>query len=215
MQMDKKPIIITVVRHGETEWNRKGIQQGHLDSPLSESGIKQAKALSQRLKDEHYELIHTSSLGRALQTAEIINESLNIEIISHDDLREINLGIMQGLTKSEFENKYPEEYVKFTSNSPEYVIPEGESINQQYDRTIKRMNLIASASKQSKMLVITHGGNLGNIFKYVLGIPPGKKRNFSIFNMSLNTFSYENGDWQLLTWGDISPLRDLQVLDDF
>jgi probable phosphoglycerate mutase len=215
MPMDKKSKIITVVRHGETEWNRKGIQQGHLDSPLSETGVKQAKLLSLHLKNEKYEVIHTSSLGRAIQTAIIINESLNLEIIKHDDLREMNLGIMQGLTKIEFQNNYPDEYEKFSYNDPEYVIPGGESLRQQYERTIRFMKFIATSTKYSKILVITHGGNLEIIFKYVLGIPLDKEQNFSAYNSCLNTFKYEDGKWHLLTWGDISPLKSLDVLDDF
>jgi 2,3-bisphosphoglycerate-dependent phosphoglycerate mutase len=213
--MSDKPQIITVVRHGETEWNAKGIQQGHLNSGLTSEGVRQAKILARHLKGKNYEVIHASSLGRALETAGIINRKLKLEIIQEDGLRERNLGIMQGLTIDEFRIKFPEEHEKFISGDPDYMIPGGESVNQKSGRTIACMEKIVRESPYSKILVVCHGGNLDSLFKHVLGIPLNKKRNFSIFNSSLNTFLYENGRWQLLTWGDISPLKNLNVLDDF
>ena len=207
--------IITIIRHGETEWNRIGRQQGHLDSPLSEEGIKQAEMLANYLENKGYEVLYSSSLGRAVQTAEIINKKLKLKHIKDDALRERHLGIIQGSTIEEFENNYPDEYEKFRSNDPEYVIPDGESINQRYARTIDCMNKIARRTDFKKYLIVTHGGNLESIFKYVLGIPLDKKRNFSIFNSSLNNFEYDSGKWTMLTWGDISPLEGFVVLDDF
>jgi len=66
--MDRTEVII--VRHGQTEWNIKGIRQGNLDSRLTEKGMAQAKALAQRLAREHFTALYSSDLGRAVQTAE-------------------------------------------------------------------------------------------------------------------------------------------------
>ena len=73
--MKKTQVII--VRHGQTQWNLKLIRQGHLDSPLTEKGMAQAKALAQRLAQEKFSALYSSDLGRAVQTAEMIAEQFN------------------------------------------------------------------------------------------------------------------------------------------
>src|ERR1051325_11295740 len=60
---------IIIVRHGQTEWNIRGIRQGHLDSRLTERGMAQAKALGARLSREKFTALYSSDLGRAVDTA--------------------------------------------------------------------------------------------------------------------------------------------------
>ncbi|MGE5819264.1 MAG: histidine phosphatase family protein, partial [Deltaproteobacteria bacterium] len=77
--MERTQVII--VRHGETEWNIANIRQGHLDSPLTEDGLAQAKALARRLMRERFSALYSSDLGRAMQTARIIAETTGHEIV--------------------------------------------------------------------------------------------------------------------------------------
>ena len=63
---------ITLIRHGETEWNLSGRWQGHADSPLSSRGISQAKALGERIKTEEFDFFYSSDLGRAIHTSELV-----------------------------------------------------------------------------------------------------------------------------------------------
>ena len=69
---DVKTKVLFAVRHGETEWNLIAKQQGHLASPLTESGIKQAHALAESLFGKGIEVLYSSDFGRAVQRAEII-----------------------------------------------------------------------------------------------------------------------------------------------
>ena len=66
--------IITLIRHGETEWNLSGRWQGHADSPLSSRGVEQAKALGERIKSEEFDFYYSSDLGRALHTSKLVGE---------------------------------------------------------------------------------------------------------------------------------------------
>jgi len=84
-----------IVRHGQTQWNHRGVRQGHLDSDLTERGIAQANALASRLVREHFTRLYSSDLGRALRTAQIIAASTGHEIVTDARLRERNLGIFQ------------------------------------------------------------------------------------------------------------------------
>src|SRR5437899_11865837 len=104
--MKKTQVII--VRHGQTQWNLKLIRQGHLDSPLTERGIAQAKALGQRLAQEKFSALYSSDLGRAVQTAEMIANATGHNIITDARLRERHLGIFQGLNGDEIRERFPE-----------------------------------------------------------------------------------------------------------
>ena len=86
---------LTVVRHGETVWNNEGRQQGHLDSPLSPLGLRQAQAIANRLASERFNAIYSSDLGRAWATAERITACHDLEIHTDPRLRERHLGIFQ------------------------------------------------------------------------------------------------------------------------
>lgn len=63
---------VTFVRHGQTEWNRLGKQQGLADIPLDQTGIEQARKTAQLLKDEAFDCVYCSPLKRARQTAQMI-----------------------------------------------------------------------------------------------------------------------------------------------
>ena len=96
-------MILIITRHGETIENKQGIMQGHLPGTLSEHGIEQAKKLAERLKEEKIDFIYSSDLARAADTAkEIAKFHPNISINFTKELRERNLGELQGRKASEF-----------------------------------------------------------------------------------------------------------------
>ena len=81
-------MLIYFVRHGESEGNKKGLHQGP-EVPLSEEGIKQGKVLAERLKKHKIDVIYSSPMVRAKQTAEIISDKLKIPVESWENLKEI------------------------------------------------------------------------------------------------------------------------------
>ncbi len=204
---------VIIVRHGETLWNLQGIRQGHLNSPLTESGIVQARALGERLQRERFSALYSSDLGRAVQTAEMISALTGHEIRTDVRLRERHLGIFQGLSADQMKEKYPEEYRLNRSRSPDYVIPGGESIVQQVARNIAYLNEIAVKHLGQTIVVVTHGGVLSGLFRHTFSIPYSAPRRFEFVNAGLNTFVYQGGDWFLQTWGDVSHLEAGAISD--
>jgi broad specificity phosphatase PhoE len=89
------------VRHGETDWNLNKIYMGSMDIPLNPTGREQAKRVANLLKKEPIAHIVSSPLSRALETAEIIAETMQRPISIHHGFRESNLGILQGRPKSQ------------------------------------------------------------------------------------------------------------------
>ena len=197
---------LIIVRHGQTEWNIKGIRQGNLDSRLTEKGMAQAKALAQRLTREHFTALYSSDLGRAVQTAEEVASVTGHEIITDPRLRERHLGIFQGLSGEEIKQKHPEEYKLHRSLGPDYVIPGGESVKQQVARNIAYLNEIGSKHLGETIVVVTHGGVISGLFRHTFSIPFNAPRRFEFTNAGLNIFAYQEGNWFLLTWGDVSHL---------
>lgn len=152
--------MIYLVRHGETTWNRAGRQQGHDDSPLTDTGIEQARAAGRTLRREIAEIqsvcIETSPLGRARQTARIISEVLGIDpnaIIVTPLLVEHHLGSWQGLTPAEIDVRYPGAWQAREENKWDYVVPGGESYALVAERA---KQWLASNRHASTTIAVTH-----------------------------------------------------------
>ena len=127
---------VFITRHGQTEWNSLGRLQGRKDIELNEVGKEQALITGEKIKDEKIDIIITSPLKRARETAEIINKQFNVEIVEDDRLMERCYGDFEGITKVELKEKkiqYPEiddacNYLK-NINKPNPVIFVKESIS--------------------------------------------------------------------------------------
>jgi broad specificity phosphatase PhoE len=126
--------LIYLVRHGETVWNEAGRQQGQLDSPLTSKGLEQARAagrfLQKILPDELDVVLETSPLGRARATAELMAVELGIasaSIRSSPLLMEHALGVWEGLTHAEIDERFPGARQAREADKWRYVVEGGES----------------------------------------------------------------------------------------
>ena len=126
--------LIYLVRHGETVWNQAGRQQGQLDSPLTPKGVEQARAAGrflQRILPEELDVtLETSPLGRARATAELIAVELGIagpNVHSSPLLMEHALGVWEGLTCAEIDDRFPGARRAREADKWRYVVDGGES----------------------------------------------------------------------------------------
>lgn len=205
---------LIAIRHGETEWNKQGREMGQLDSPLTALGMKQAQTIADRLSSLAFTALYSSDLGRARDTAEIIASRCGKVVQLDDGLRERNMGIFQGLTRSEMYDRFPMERGEYERIGFEYVIPNGESARQRLARSVRVTTAIAKRHPNETVVVVTHGGFLMGFFEFVLGMPSGNGARFKRYNASFNSFNYESGTWNLETWNDTSHLHNLDTLDD-
>ena len=93
---------LLLVRHGETDWNRDGRWQGQSDTPLNELGRRQARELAEQL--DGVDVVYSSDLARARETAEILAERAGVEVRLDPRLRERGFGAWEGLTLAEIES---------------------------------------------------------------------------------------------------------------
>ncbi len=205
---------VYAVRHGETEWNLAGRPQGHLNSSLTEAGEMQARLVGKSLRDRGIRFIYSSDLGRAVQTAEIIGEALNLEVQLDSRLRERNLGPIQGLARADIHARYPEHSALVDSQDPDRALPEAETPREHYDRCVKGATELAARHPGDCILIVAHGGVLRSFFYHTIGIELHEPRRFSIFNAAINCFSISGDSWRLDTWGDTAHLNGMRVLDD-
>jgi 2,3-bisphosphoglycerate-dependent phosphoglycerate mutase len=126
--------MLYLLRHGETEWNRLRRRQGRGDSPLTLLGRRQAEAcgftLRKEITDRSGVVMHTSPLGRARTTAEIVRGCLGLpmERLSVEDcLVEHDYGEWQGMTSEEIDRRYPGARAERERNKWSYRVPGGES----------------------------------------------------------------------------------------
>ena len=145
-----------LVRHGETDWNARGLLQGWLDVPLNARGISQAHALAEHLQNRGFNRIWTSPLLRARQTAEIIAEHLGLEVSLHEGLRERHFGELQGQAKADLAMTHPVLMAAIHQRDPAVVFPGGESMEVFAARVGRALNDIQSHASEA-LLIIAHG----------------------------------------------------------
>lgn len=155
---------IYFVRHGETDWNKKKIYQGHTDIPLNEKGIQQAESAADYLKDREIEAVYTSDLKRAYRTGEIIARPHNLQPVTDNRLREINFGAWEGLDYNGIYAKYKKEFDDWYKDVFNTRIPKGGSFKDVLDNLLDFLH-DKSIQKYQEIVVATHGG----VIKALLG----------------------------------------------
>ena len=98
---------VIVVRHGQTEWNVEARIQGQGDSRLTAEGLSQAQAIAARLATEPFDVLVSSDLGRAAETARAIGERCAKPTVFDTRLRERCFGVGEGMTYEEIDRAYP------------------------------------------------------------------------------------------------------------
>ena len=152
---------IYTVRHGQTEWNKKGLYQGKTDVPLNEEGKKQAMLVKEKLKDKKIDLIISSPLKRAKETAALFLGERKVPVIEDARIQEISFGVYEGLTCGKDNYSIPDpEFHSFFEHPERYQTPPGgESLEELGARTKAFMeDIMHRPELQDKtVLVSSHG----------------------------------------------------------
>jgi broad specificity phosphatase PhoE len=184
---------LLLVRHGETDWNRERRFQGHADQPLNATGREQAEALAAELADEGIELIYTSDLSRARETAEIIAARLGAEVVPMRELREIDVGDWQGLSWPEIEERFPDGAQKWHETGQGWA--NGETYDELGVRVVAALRKIAAAHPDRRVLVVGHGGTFRATRAFIEGVsvPESRRRGSPIGNCEVFRVVTEDG----------------------
>jgi len=145
---------VIIVRHGRTEWNRIERFRGRADIALDEVGKKQAQAAANRIKSWPVSAIYSSPLRRALTTAEIIGDALQLDVQPTPGIIDIDYGEWQGLSVEDVSAKNGELYSQWIENPDEIQFPGGERFGDARDRVARTVDdLILKHPKETFVLV--------------------------------------------------------------
>lgn len=193
---------VCIIRHGETDWNKEGRIQGHIDIPLNETGHAQALAMASNASHFSFFAVYSSNLARAMETARALAQRENLEIQILPDLRERHYGIFQGVLKSEAPELYPEAYALYQTRDVHYNFENGESLITFEQRVTGVFDWLVKHHSNQQIAVVCHAGLLDIMYRHATSRSLESERDFDIPNSALNWFHHDGNRWHLDHWDD-------------
>jgi len=217
---------LLLIRHGETHGNHEERFQGKKEYALTERGKSQIARLGKRLSDEPLRTVYCSSLTRAEETAKAICESHELEPMVDHLLDEYSWGVIEGYTRAEIKEKYPELGMKLEENFYETSIPHEEGlmnlknrVSVLYTKLVDNHQLEnprGSKDDRNAIAVVSHGRVIGGLLAYLVGFSffhtPWP---FQIDNASITELIYlpEYDHWKIVSLNDTCHLKALNSKD--
>ena len=159
---------LLLVRHGETDWNRDGRWQGGSDTRLNDVGREQAEALAERL-DGEIDVVYSSDLARARETAEIVAAKLGLEVRLDPRLRERGFGSWEGLTTIEIEERFADAHRRWLAGEGAGA-DDAEAFEDFSARVEDFLSDVLRLHPGEEVLVISHGGSIRVIHALAAGV---------------------------------------------
>lgn len=189
---------LLLVRHGETEWNRQKRFQGQIDVPLNDNGREQARQAAEFLKPIQIDAAVSSFMQRPKETAEIIlHYHSHVQLAVETELQEISHGLWEGKLESEIEAEFPGELQRWQATPEAVQMPEGENLQQVWERAIATWDAIVAAADQSEapqtVMVVAHDAINKAILCHVVGWGPEHFWTFKQGNGAVSVIDYPNG----------------------
>jgi len=184
-----------LLRHGQTDWNTKFLLQGVTDIPMNQTGIDQVKLAARALRKDDWDVVLTSPLSRARQTAEIILEQVGFELVVEESLLiERSFGEAEGLSHDQWREKY--------SNLDE--IPGGESRSDLAIRSKLLLDKIANQFEGQRVLAVSHGALIRTLIAIASKneLPRDGER---LGNASFNVVGHQKSNWRVIHY-QLEPL---------
>lgn len=197
-----------LVRHGQTEFNVERRLQGRVDSPLTEKGIRDAMALGEHLSDVDFDLVLASPSKRAQRTAELICEGRDINVEVELDMREINLGSWEGMTKDDVMKAFPAEGEVFYYKPHLYKPLEGDSYYDVQNRAVNAVKKLAEQHQHGNILIVTHTVVIRAIAAYFNKTPMERLwKGPAIEGTSVTILEAEYGQMKVVSMGETPHMK--------
>lgn len=161
--------VLWLIRHPEPDHSARGLCYGALDIALSDSGIRHAHAISEKLVNENFAAIYSSPKQRCTVTARLLARGRSVETVG--DLRELDFGKLEGRSYEEIAASYPDVYKRWMENPTGTEFPDGESFCQMSTRVLGVLNELLARHAGESIAVVTHGGPIRVMLADALGIP--------------------------------------------
>lgn len=201
---------IYLARHGESQWNILNIIQGQKDIPLTNKGILQAQLLGKRLINEKIDKIYSSDLSRAHETAKIIGEIINVDVVPMKEFREINFGIWEGMSKEELLANYKWEYELWMREPEKLVLEGGETLAELQYRAMEGIKKILSSKKDNcnNILIVSHNATIKALILGLLDISISNYKNLTLGNASLSIIECKQYNRVLKSFNNTDHMKE-------
>lgn len=201
MGVAQSSTIFYIVRHGETDWNKKSIIQGQSESHLTPLGKNQARKLAKELENVKFDLVISSDLSRCKETAVILASESRLNILTDTALRERKFGRYEGKKKEIFYKDLQTKLNKIGNLSYEdrksyKLFPDVETDEEITTRFIKFLKKTARAYYRKNILVVTHGGLIKHFLVHIgfageEDLQPGAIKNSGYVKISSDGVSFK------------------------
>jgi 2,3-bisphosphoglycerate-dependent phosphoglycerate mutase len=163
---------LVLVRHGESEWNAKGLWTGWTDIGIDEKGKQEARETAKLIKDINFEAVFCSPLKRCRETLEVIEKELgfaNVPTAFSDAIKERNYGDFTGKNKWEIEKQVGAEEFTKIRRSWDHPLPNGESLKDVYGRAVPfyEAEIKPKLMQGENILVVAHGNSIRSLLKHL------------------------------------------------
>jgi len=189
---------IYLVRHGQTDYNKKGMFQGHIDVPLNEEGLSAAQNLQKRLKNIKLVKIYVSDLIRTRQTAEPTAKDHNLPIITVPALKEISFGKWEGLKIEEIKQKWPAEIKAVFFHPSTARVVGGEGFFEVQKRVREALQqIIVEQDEDTAILIVSHGGAIRMLLCAILDMNIDNMWKLTLDNVSITKLYVKKDNFYL------------------
>ncbi len=179
-----------LIRHGEVEGAGTSRYNGHADVSLTDRGKSQYVQMGERLSDTKIAACYTSDLFRCAWGAELLGARFGITPVRNPNLRELDIGIWEGMTWAELMEKYPEEWKSRLTDIVNYRVPGGENLLDLQGRIMPVISEIVERHRDEEVLVVAHGGANRVILLDAIGAPLSALFNIEQTYCCLNIIDY-------------------------
>ncbi len=204
---------LLLVRHGESEANRRDIFAGHLDVDLQNKGLKQAEKTAEYIK-ENYNIskVYASDLKRAYKTGKCIADFCGVEIIEDKNLREINAGEWDGLTFDELKKMYRTEFEKWCTDIGNAGCNGGETTVELAERILSEITKLAEENDGKTIVIATHATPVRSMQCICEGRALSEMKDIPwASNASVTEIRYDKGVWELVRAGIDEHMAELRT----
>ena len=200
---------IFLIRHAEAEGNIYRRAHGNYDGKITQMGHVQIEHLRQRFNGEKIDHIYSSDLNRTITTAKALSEPRGLPINTTPMLREVNMGVWEGLAWGDIEHIAPKMSKLFGKDPINWRVDGGESYEQVQSRMMRCLNEICEKHAGENVAVFSHGFAIRALMCRLLGVESHETHKVPYFdNSAVTLLIYDNGEFSALYQGDNSHLTD-------
>ncbi len=201
---------VILIRHGETDWNREQIFRGRIDVALNETGLAQAGAVQESLRDVQIDKIYSSPLKRAFETASVLEENRGLEVEIEEGFIDIDFGKWQGLSHEKVKEEYKNPYEAWLAEPQKVVFPDGESLEDVRKRSMKALEKVRKNHPEETLAVVSHRVLNKVLLCAILGLELSHFWYIKQDTCAINRFEYKDGNYYLTLLNDTCHLKEVK-----